>query len=150
MPRRKTVIDSVITMMSEGYDPSLITEDPVGMTNDYSGGEDVDAAMMIMPGDESYEENDMDMDRCEEERGFAAEDYAGARELVRRVGSIERVRELLANLENVQDTLDLEPSSAFDIDGIAGQMPDDPDLPTSHHDVLSISALYDPGQSGQM
>lgn len=142
MARRKTVIDSILTLM----------EDPAGMTNDYSGGssgEDMDATMMIMPGDPGPEE--MDMGREEEEGcGFAPEDYECARELVQKVGSIERVHELLANLENVEDTLDLEPAMDYEIDDIADQMPDEPDLPTDRHNSLGMSSLYDPGHTGHM
>ena len=138
MARRKTVIDNILMLM----------EDPVGMTNDYSGGEDVDATMMIMPGDPGPEE--MDMGREEEECGFAPEDYECARELVRKVGSIERVHELLANLEEVEDTLDLEPAMDYEIDDIADQMPEEPDLPTNRHNTLGMSSLYDPGHSGNM
>lgn len=138
MARRKTVIDSILTLM----------EDPVGMTNDYSGGEDVEATMMIMPGDQGPEETDMG--REEEECGFAPEDYELARQLVAQVGDIERVHELLANLEEVEDTLDLEPAMDYEIDGIADQMPEAPDLPTNRHNVLGMSALYDVGHSGHM
>lgn len=142
---RRTVIDSVLQMM-DGYDPNLVTEDPVGMTNDYSGGggRDVEAAMMVMPGDD-IPQNDMDMGRCDETRGFAPDDYECARELVRKVGSIERVHELLANLEDVEETLDLEPTDEYDIEDVAAQMPDDVDLPT-----MVSASLYDPGHSGQM
>jgi hypothetical protein len=156
---RQTLIGSIIGMMDGQYDPNLVTEgslgslveNPMGMSSDFGGesGEgDIEAGMMMMPSDEQSEV-DMGMDR-EEGRGFNPEDYDLARDLVDQVGSIERVRELLANLEEVEDTLDLTPSDEGTIDDIAGMMPEDPDGPTAHFNVLSLSSRSDPGQPSPM
>lgn len=47
--------------------------------------------------------------------GFHANDYLLAKQLVTQVGSVERVRELLSNLEQVLDTLNIKDSYVDDI-----------------------------------
>lgn len=133
--KRRTVVDAVISMM----------EDPVSMSNEYGGSE----TAMAPTFDDQLP--DVEMDYEEDQCGFTPEDYQLARELVSQVGSVERARELLENLEEVTDTLDLEPglaaASGYDVDDIADQMPEDPDLPTN---MLGMSSLYDAGHSGHM
>ena len=117
---RKSSISAIITMMEMG-------PDPVSM-----GGQDamagIEIGMQIMPGDEEAD-NVYDDDEC----GFYPDDYVLAKQLVAQVGSVERARELLENLDEVYETLDMHPDGNDEdsIAFIAGHVPDDIDTPTS-------------------
>lgn len=56
-----------------------------------------------------------DLTHSHQSDGFHANDYVLARQLVLRVGSVERARELLSNLEQVMDTLNLKDTHVDDI-----------------------------------
>lgn len=131
---RRTVVDAIIDLM----------EDPVGMENDFGSGE---VAMTIMPSNSMGGIEDRSEDEDESESHFSPEDYQLARELVDQVGCVDRARELLDKLDDVMDTLDLEPaiSSHSEIAGIADQMPDDPDLPNNRHNMFGVASFFDAG-----
>ena len=80
--------------------------------------------MMISSNDEFADEECCD-------QGFHPDDYRIARELLDRVGSAERARELIDNLDEVYETLDLSTNTANNIDIIAGHIPDEPDFPNN-------------------
>lgn len=89
-------IDNIVNIM-EMMDVAPATgmggPDAMGMSSP------IDMQIEIIPN--------QDMARTQSD-GFHANDYLLAKQLVMQVGSVERVRELLSNLEQVMDTLNLK------------------------------------------
>jgi hypothetical protein len=130
---RRTAVGAIVTMMEMGPDPIS------GM----GGGQAMGQMGMVgievgMSGDEPT--NDVDEGEC----GFHPDDYLLAKELVAQVGSVEKARELLDNLDEVYETLDLIPAEEDQIAIIAGQVPDEPDFPTDRQ--MNMARQVDPGQ----
>jgi hypothetical protein len=126
---RKTAISAVVAMMEMGPDPvsGMGGQDAMGGMDTSS----IEIGMEIMPGDEESA-NQVDDGDC----GFHPDDYALAKQLVAQIGNVERARELLDNLDEVYETLDLQPAEEEQITFIAGQVPDEPDFPTDRSGQL--------------
>lgn len=118
---RKSVVSAITSMMEMGPDPVS------GMGGqDAMGTAEIEVGMEIMPGD-GLPFNDVECDG----EGFHPDDYAMAKELIANVGGPERARELIDNLDEVLETLDLQPANDEDsIAFIAGHVPDDVGSPT--------------------
>lgn len=119
---RQSAISAIITMMESGPEPvsGMGGQNAMGLVG-------VDVGMSMMQGGDDY--ND---DNCDVNCGFHPDDYLIAKQLVAQVGSVERARELLENLDEIYETLDLQPDNDEEsIAYIAGHVPDDVDFPTS-------------------
>ena len=93
---------------------------------DAMGTDSIEIGMEIMPGDwESFDDVECG------DGGFHPDDYVLAKELIANVGSSERAHELIDNLDEVLDTLNIQPDNDEEsIAFIAGHVPDDIDSPT--------------------
>lgn len=134
---RKTAVSAIVAMMEMGPDPisGMGGQDAMGSVDSAA----IEIGMEVMPGDE--EPMNVDDGGC----GFHPDDYVLAKQLVAQVGSVERARELLENLDEVYETLDLMPADDEEqIAVIAGQVPDDPEYPTDRQ--TSMARQVDPGQ----
>ncbi len=116
-----------------------------GTTSVLSGGSAAQGAqevgMDIMPSDyapDGYEQEE-DCEDCPMDPAL----LELAQELVAMAGGPDKARELIDKVQDVQEVLGVDDTSA--IAGMAEQMPDDPDLPNNRHDELGMSAMYDPG-----
>lgn len=119
--KRNNPIGMIVSIMESGMMPMSGTGIQDVMAN--TGFGPMNVSMTTMSGDECDEEKD---------EKFTADDYVLAKELIAQVGSAERARELLDNLDNVYDMLEIDPSSDSDqIALIAGNTPDEVDFPTS-------------------
>lgn|GEM_PF-5891388 len=119
---KKSAISAIITMMESGQGPEPVS----GMGGQNAMGLVGVSVGMGMPqgGDDYDDDNDVN---C----GFHPDDYLIAKQLVAQVGSVERARELLENLDEIYETLDLQPDNDEEsIAYIAGHVPDDVDFPT--------------------
>jgi hypothetical protein len=134
---RKTAVSAIVAMMEQmGPDPVSGMGGGAAMGQMDTAG--IEVGMAIMPGD-GDPVNDVDDGSC----GFHPDDYVLAKQLVAQVGSVERARELLENLDEVYETLDLVPAEEEQISIIAGAVPDEPDYPTDRH---NMARQVDPGQ----
>lgn len=135
---RKTAVSAIVTMMEMGPEPVSGMGGQNAMGSE--GSASIEVGMEIMPGDDFGSEDYDDETGC----GFHPDDYVLAKQLVAQVGSVERARELLENLDEVYETLDLVPAEEEQIAIIAGQVPDEPDYPTDRH--MLAARQTDPGQ----
>lgn len=134
---RRTAVSAIVTMMEQ------MGPDPVsGMGGHNAMGQmdtaGIEVGMAIMPGD-GDPVNDVDEGGC----GFHPDDYVLAKQLVAQVGSVERARELLENLDEVYETLNLVPADEEQIAFIAGSVPEEPDFPSDRN---NMARQVDPGQ----
>lgn len=111
-------INAIVAMMEMGPDPiSNMSQDSIGQ---------IEVGMAVMPGDDCGDCDDYG-------NKFRPDDYVLARQLVAQVGDVERVKELLDNLDEAYEALDINPVDMADEDEIAliaGHIPDEIDHPT--------------------
>lgn len=102
--KTRSNIDKIVNIM-EMMDPTAATGMGGPTAMDASPLDSID--MDIIPNQQILEPSSVE--------GFNANDYLLAKQLVSQVGSVERVRELLSNLEQVMDTLNLKDTHVDDI-----------------------------------
>ena len=121
--KRNNTVGIIAAIMEGGLDPMSGMGIQSAMSN--MGPGPMNAGMITMSGD-SCPEDEGDEDK------FTSDDYMLAKQLISQVGSAERARELLDNLDNVYQMLDLDPESDDkQIALIAGSTPDEIDFPTN-------------------
>lgn len=122
--RRNNTIGMIASIMEGGLDPMSGMGIQSAMAN--MGPGPMNTGLISMSSDHCPEEDD------DGEEKFTSDDYMLAKQLISQVGSAERARELLDNLDNVYQMLDMDPESDDkQIALIAGSTPNDIDLPTN-------------------
>jgi hypothetical protein len=107
-----------------------------------------DVAMGMMPGDSPDQGIP---DECAEECGVSPEVLDLARELVVQAGSADKAREVIDKVDEVMDLLGDVVDGGSEADAImqfADSLPDELDLPNNRHNVLGMSAMFDPSHIG--